>query len=219
MDYGRLSGLILRTMKSFLPTRATPCSFLALVAATALLPVAAMGEALTRPINLAFLARRAEIIVQGRVLETRHEGLPNYPNIRTVVVTLEVERMWRGPEGKRYTFRQYVGPHGWRQAKAGYAAGERLLLFLPRPSSYGLSSPLGLEQGHFRIVRNRLGEDLIANQFGNLGLFKNVPETAERAGLRLDEAQLRVASTPRGAVPLRDFTSLVVRLMSLPRNE
>jgi hypothetical protein len=187
--------------------------------APAILPLSAQVQPLTRPVNLAFLARRAEVIVQGRVVAARYEGMPNYPNIRTVLVTLEVERMLRGPAGSRFTFRQYVGPQKRGGVKSGYMTGQRVLLFLPGESTAGLRSPLGLEQGHFRIVRGTLGQDAIANQLGNIGLFKNVPENAERAGLRLDDDQLRLAAAPRGAVPLRDFTSLVERLMSLPRNE
>jgi hypothetical protein len=194
-------------------------TMLASLLVTAILPLAAQAQPLTRPVNLAFLARRAEVIVQGRIVAARYEGMPNYPNLRTVVVTLEVERMLRGPGGQRFTFRQYVGPQGRGGAKSGYMSGQRVLLFLPAESRAGLRSPLALDQGHFRIARGELGQDVIANQLGNIGLFKNVPENAERAGLRLDNDQLRLAATPRGAVPLKDFTSLVERLMSLPRNE
>src|SRR5512139_2988189 len=52
-------------------------------------PLSAQVQALTRPVNLATLARRAEVIVQGRVISARQEPLPGYPNIRTVVVTVE----------------------------------------------------------------------------------------------------------------------------------
>jgi len=187
--------------------------------ATTTFPLSAQIQPLTRPVNLAFLARRAEVIVQGRVVEARYEALPNYPNIRTVVVTLDVERMLRGPGEKRFTFRQYVGPQARGGFKTGYAIGQRVLLFMPGVSTYGLRSPLGLEQGLFRIARAGPGQDVISNQLGNLGLFKGVPESADRAGLRLDDDQLRLASTPRGAMPLKDFTSLVEHLMTLPRNE
>jgi hypothetical protein len=201
---------------SAIPLRLAVVAFLLVTMA---LPLDAQVQPLMRPVNLAFLARRAEVIVQGRVVAARYEGMPNYPNLRTVLVTLDVEHMLRGPSGNRFTFRQYVGPQGRGGAKSGYMPGQRVLLFMPAESAAGLRSPLGFEQGNFRIARGELGQDVIANPLGNIGLFKNVPETAERAGLRLDDAELRLAATPRGAVPLRDFTSLVERLMSLPRNE
>ncbi len=182
-------------------------------------PASAQVQALVRRANLAFLASRAAIIIEGRVAAVRYGGLPNYPNIRTMVVTLEVERMLRGPEGARYTFRQYVGPQGPPPLKSGYAVGQHLFLFLTSPSTYGLSSPLGFAQGHFRIERGTLGQEMIANQWGNSGLFRNVPEAARHAGLPLDEGQLRLAAKPRGALPLRDFVTLVEHLMRLPRME
>ena len=195
-------------------------AFLTAFISVAASPLSAQIQALTRPVNLATLARRAEVIVQGRVVEARYEPLPGYPNLRTVVVTVEVERMLRGPAGARFTFRQYLGGPSRRGfVKMGYASGEQVLLFMPAESSYGLRSPLGLEQGHFLIRRGPAGQDFVANQLGNAGLFRNVPETAQRAGLRLDDDQLRLAATPKGPVPLRNFLSLLEELMRLPKNE
>jgi hypothetical protein len=94
-----------------------------------------------------------------------------------------------------------------------------VLLFLPRESSYGLRSPLGLEQGHFLIRRGAGGEDLIANRVGNAGLFHGVPEAAQRAGIKLDDDQLELAATRRGAVPMRSFISLLDDLLGLPKEE
>jgi hypothetical protein len=168
------------------------------------------------------------VIVQGRVVAARPEPLPGYHHIQTVVVTLEVERMLRGPAptgsgtatGARFTFRQYLGGGPRRgPVKTAYAGSEKVLLFLPRESAHGLRSPLGLEQGHFTIRRDATGQDLIANRIGNAGLFRGVPEAAQRAGLKLDDDQLRLAATPGGAVPLRNFLSLLEDLMTLPKNE
>jgi hypothetical protein len=187
--------------------------------AAAASPLPAQVQALTRPVNLATLARRAEVIVQGRVAEARYEPMPGYPHIRTVVVTLEVERMLRGPAGARFTFRQYLGGQPRRGGKGVYAPGQQILLFLPGESSAGLRSPLALEQGYFTIRRGPAGDAYVANQLANAGIFKNVPEAAQRAGLKLDNEQLRLVATPKGPVPLAIFMSLVEDLMTLPRNE
>jgi hypothetical protein len=178
----------------------------------------ARAEFLMRQVNLAYLAQRADIIVQGRVTAVRYEGLPGYPHIPTVLVTLEVERMLRGPEGRQYTFRQWIPSRRELGGKRGYQVGQRLLLFMPAASDAGLSSPIGQEQGRFHIMRDARGADRVANEFNNAGLFKNVPETAEKAGASLDEKQLQTASTPSGPVPLEDFVGLVEHLKVLPRN-
>jgi len=179
----------------------------------------ARADFLVRPVNLAYLTQRADIIVQGRVVEARYEGLPNYPHIKTVLVTLEVERMLRGPEGARFTFRQFLLSSQMRSGKNAYLVGQRLLLFLPSPSDAGLSSPIGHEQGRFHIRRDASGRDEAENEFGNSGLFKNVGTEAEKSGVGLNQAQMRVAATPRGSIALSDLVSLVEHLMLLPRIE
>jgi len=121
----------------------------------------AHAQFLTRPVNLAELTQRAAIIVQGRVVEAVYEGHPDYPHVRTVRVTLAVERMVRGAQAEFFTFREFLPGLQASRGKRGYAAGQRLLLFLPRPSQYGLSSPLGAEQGRFRILRDARGKEMI----------------------------------------------------------
>jgi hypothetical protein len=179
----------------------------------------ARADFLVRPVNLTYLAQRADIIVQGRVVEARYEGLPNYPHIKTVLVTLEVERMLRGPEGARFTFRQFLLSSQTRSGKNAYLVGQRLLLFLPAASSLGLSSPIGHEQGQFHIRRDARGYEMVQNEMGNAGLFKNVATEAEKSGAGLNQAQMRVAATPRGPIALGDLVSLVEHLMLLPRIE
>jgi hypothetical protein len=95
--------------------------------------------------------------------------------------------------------------------------GQRLFLFLPAPSRYGLSSPIGIEQGRFRIAREPSGSEMVANELGNAGLFNNVEQDASKAGTQLSTQQLRIATVQRGPVALDDFVSLVKRLTSLPR--
>jgi len=196
------------------PFRILCCTALLLAA----MVVPAKAEFLVRQVNLAYLAQRADIIVQGRVIQARYEGLPNYPHINSVLVTLEVERMFRGPEGGQYTFRQFLLPSQMRGGgKNLYRVGQRLLLFLPAPSQYGLSSPIGHEQGRFHISRNMAGADVIANEFGNAGIFRNVSADAEKFGAGLSHAQSQVVAAPRGPVALSDLVSLVNHLMLLPR--
>src|SRR2546425_12694926 len=114
----------------------------AVLLVTLLAGIPVRAEFIYRQVNLAYLTQRADVIVQGRVVGVRYEGLPGYPNVPTVRVTLEVERMLRGPAVERYTFREMLRPMDQyrRAGKRGYVAGERLLVFLPAPSEYGFSS-------------------------------------------------------------------------------
>jgi hypothetical protein len=170
-----------------------------------------------RPANLAYLARRADVIFQGQVTDVKHEPLPGYRNIRTVRVTLSVERALRGLPGRTYTFREvYLGlrlPDG----KQTYRTGQRLFLFMPSPSRYGLSSPIGIGQGRFHIAVDAAGGAKLANEQGNAGLFRDVERDAGRAGKKLTANQRKLASTRGGSVPLEEFVSLVKSLTTLPR--
>ncbi|MBZ5543471.1 MAG: hypothetical protein LAO07_07305 [Acidobacteriia bacterium] len=195
----------------------TVMSWLGVILVWALLPAPAHADFMVRPVNLAYLTQRADIIVQGRVVETRYEGMPNYPHIPTVLVTLEVERMLRGPEGARFTFRQFLPSAERRTAKNAYLVGQRLLLFLPAPSRFGLSSPIGHAQGRFHILRDASGREMVQNEMGNAGLFKNVTTEAEMSGVGLNQEETQVAGTPRGPIALRQLVPLVEHLRLLPR--
>jgi hypothetical protein len=176
-----------------------------------------MAQFMVRPVNLAYLARRADVIVQGRIRNVKHERLPGFPNIPTVEVTLDIEKMVRGPAGNTYTFREVFLGLRPKEGKQGYRIGQQLFLFLPSPSQHGLSSPIGIEQGRFHIVQGAGGGAVIVNEQGNAGLFRNVEQDANRAGKQLTASQSRTASIERGPVSLDEFVSLVRSLTSLPR--
>jgi hypothetical protein len=199
--------------RSFLSRLATLLCLLALAAP-------ASAQLLYRRVGLAELSQRAGIIVQGRVIEARYEGHPDYPHVPTVLVTLQVERMLRGPAGERLSFRQHLfGPQGRMEKRRAYMPGQRLLLFLPEPSRYGLSSPLGGEQGRFRILRDQQGNDLAENDLGNAGLFTDLAPQAAEAGVSLSPEQARLAEVKRGPVALETLVSLVKQFASVARTE
>ncbi|MGD0922574.1 MAG: hypothetical protein ABSA70_12540 [Terriglobia bacterium] len=198
--------------RGLLPTLAALLSLLALAAP-------AHAQPLYRQVGLPELAQRAPIIVQGRVVEARYEGHPDYPHLSTVLVTLQVERMLRGPAGERLSFREFLlGPQA-RMGKRGYVAGQRLLLFLVEPSRYGLSSPIGGEQGRFHILQDQRGNDLVENDWGNAGLFRNLAPEAARAGVSLSPRQLSLAGVRHGPVPLEDLVSVVRQFMPRANTE
>jgi len=176
-----------------------------------------LAQFMVQQVNLAYLAQRADIIVQGRVTAVRHESLPGYPNIPTVAVTLNVEKTLRGPEAGTYTFREVFLGLRSREGKQAYEVGQQLFLFLPAPSQYGLSSPVGIGQGRFHVARDSRGNAMVVNEHSNAGLFKDVELDATKAGIRLTRSQSRTAAANGGPVSLDDFVSLVRSLTTLPR--
>ena len=200
------------------PARGARLLMLALVLAMAW-AAQARGQFLYRQVALAELSQRAPIIVQGRIVEARYEGHPDYPNLSTVLVTLQVERTLRGGAAERLSFREFLPGLQARMGKRGYLVGQRLLLFLPEPSRYGLSSPLGGEQGRFHIWRDQRGNELVENEFRNAGLFKGLAEAAAQAGVSLSPQQARLAGVARGPVPLEEFVSVVKQFASVAGTE
>jgi hypothetical protein len=179
----------------------------------------ARGQFLYRQVALPELSQRAPIIVQGRVVEARYEGHPDYPNLSTVLVTLQVERTLRGGAAEHLSFREFLPGLQARMGKRGYLVGQRLLLFLAGPSRYGLSSPIGGEQGRFHIWRDQRGNELVENEFRNAGLFKGLAEAATRAGVSLSPQQARLAGVARGPVPLEELVSVVKQFASVASTE
>jgi len=190
--------------------------------------VPAQAQFLVRQVNLAELTQRAEFIVEGRVVEVRREGHPDYPNVPTLLVTLEVLDNIRGAAGERFSFRQYLDEIELQTArpgeapvavgkysKHGYAVGQELLLFLYPNSRYGLTSPIGAGQGRFRVMRDREGRRTVLNDFGNRGLFQDVAAGAQKAGLIVSPAESRLLQQPAGAADMETFVSLVKRLAAV----
>ena len=102
-------------------------------------------------------------IIRGTVTDARVEKHPELDNLHTIVITLRVRETLKGAARETYTFRQYIWDLRDRSDVAGYRKGQELLLLMNGSSRYGLTSPVGLEQGRFRIQRDRSGREVAMN--------------------------------------------------------
>jgi hypothetical protein len=175
------------------------------------------AQFMVQPVNLAYLSQRADVILQGRIIKVVEEPLPGYPNIPTVSVTVAVDQSLRGVAKKIYTFREVRIGQRPTSAKRSYGVGQRYMLFLPSPSQYGLSSPIGMGQGRFRIAPDSKGRTSVMNEHSNMGLFRDVATAAGAAGKQLTASERRLTAVERGPVALDEFVSLVKSLTTLPR--
>jgi hypothetical protein len=165
------------------------------------------------PQNLAELVQRSETIVMGHVISARAEKHPQFENLNTIVVTLRVSENWKGAAASTFRFRQYVWDIRDRYNALGYQKGEEVLLLLVKPSRYGLSSPAGLQQGRFRIVRDREGKRYAVNGFQNRGLFKGIETQTRLLGIDLSSGPARLVNTHKGGpVVLAEFETLIRQL-------
>jgi hypothetical protein len=174
------------------------------------LPASAQSGTMMVPRNLDQLTQRASDIVRGTVVAARVEKHPELTALDTVIVTLRVRETLKGQAQGTFTFRQYIWDLRDRGDAAGYRKGQDLLLLMIEPSRYGLSSPAGMDQGRFRIERDREGREMAVNGTGNLHLFDGVAAAADRKGVALTTSQASLVATHRGGpVALAELTSMI----------
>ncbi len=166
--------------------------------------------ALTVPRSLDQLSQEAAVIVQGYVDSAKVEPHPQLKNLTTVVITISVEDTLKGPPQKSLQFRQYIWDLRDQLDAAGYRKGQELLLMLGPVSPYGLTSPVGLEQGRFRILRDASGQASAINGRGNVGLFQATAQRAQSLGIQLSPRVSALAQqTGAAPVPLNDLKDAI----------
>ena len=174
----------------------------------------AQEGAIVRPENLAQMTDEAAMILRGKVLSVRLEPHPQLTNLQTLLVTLEVDQVLKGQPAQTFTFRQYTWGFHAGVRESGYARGQDLLLLMTKPSEYGLSSTVGLEQGRFQIVRDSQGRLVAVNGHGNAGLLSNMSADAQKRGIALSRSvSSLVAQQSSGPIALDDLTGLIRQLV------
>jgi hypothetical protein len=77
-------------------------------------------------------------------------------------------------------------------------------------SKYGLTSPVGLEQGRFRILRDSSGQATAINGRGNAGLFQQTEARARAQGIKLSARQSTlIRQRQPGPVALSDLKDAI----------
>ena len=164
--------------------------------------VQAQRGTITQPRNLVQLIDHAAIVVHGRVIQARVETHPQYRNLSFVLVTMSVENVLKGTAGKTFSFRQFIWDPRDRVDRGGYHEGEELLLFMNRVTAAGFTSPVGLEQGRFWVLREAHGERLVVNGVNNRGLSQGTQELS--AAPSLSPGARQALATPAGQLgPIR----------------
>lgn len=198
------------------PTRASACRWrlpsalllLSLFAHTAL----AQRGAQTAPAPLDQLVEGSATILRGHVISAVVEPHPQFANLQTVLVTISVGKVLKGEAPPTYTFRQFVWDPRDVAESAGYRKAGELLLFLNPVSEYGLTSPVGLEQGRFRVTRDAKGRAFAVNGRANFGLFDQVSSKASARGVIVSRQAEVMMAKPAGPVSLETLEETVAAL-------
>jgi hypothetical protein len=187
--------------------------FLVFLACVVAAPVWAERSAMTVPRSLNQLTDRASDIVRGTVVSARVEKHPEFTNLDTVVVTLRVRDTLKGHSQGTFTFRQYIWDIRDHYDAAGYRKGQDMLLLMIAPSPQGLSSPAGMDQGRFRIQRDRTGREVAVNGMGNARLLQGLQSAVAKEGVSLSTAQASlVARHRKGPIEVRELSALIREL-------
>lgn len=172
-------------------------------------PALAQRGAMVLPRNLDQLTDRASDILRGTVVSARVEKHPELTNLDTVVVTLRVTETLKGGAAGSFTFRQYIWDIRDRSDAAGYRKGQDLLLLLNAPTRYGLTTPVGVEQGRFRIEPDGKGGFTAMNGTANARLFDGLARSAAQ-GIALTPAGASlVAKHRKGPIELGQLEDLI----------
>jgi hypothetical protein len=180
-------------------------------------PAFSQGGASTASADLDQLVQRAQNIVRGRVVSAAVEPHPQFPNLQTIVVTLAVESVLKGAAGSTLVFRQFQWDARGESSTSAYKGEGEVLLFLNPVSQYGLTSPVGLEQGKFRVLLDEKGNRYVVNGRGNMGLFSQVSAKANARGIAFSKPVQDMLANSTGKASLTSFEEAVRTLAGSPK--
>ena len=94
-----------------------------------------------------------------------------------------------------------------------YKTGQEYVLLLTTESGIGLTAPVGLAQGSFRVVRDsQNGQKSVVNGVGNAGLFSQMDSGKMQSSASLTAAEANLLSRKSGAIGYNSFLSLLEKL-------
>ncbi|MEE8585083.1 MAG: hypothetical protein V3T83_09555 [Acidobacteriota bacterium] len=190
--------------------------FRALTAALAVLAVTALPLLATRVrmLNLVEMVQLSDRIFWGVCLDAQSKDDPD-TGLTMMEYTFQVQRGFKGVQaGERVVFRQFQAASGRIMGIPGlprYNKGNEWLIFLHGDSRIGLTSPVGMEQGLFRLERMQDGEVGVVNSLGNANLAYNLQtEQIQSSGLARSDLDL-LSKAPK-PMPLEAFAALVDKI-------
>jgi hypothetical protein len=190
--------------------RAATRALVALAACLAAAPAPAQRGAITAPRNIEQMVAGSSQILRGTVVSARVEKHPQLTHLDTIVVTLRVLDPIKGAVGPTYTFRQYIWDVRDRADAAGYYKGQEFILLMNAPSRYGLTSPVGMEQGRFRVTHDAAGKAVATNGRGNVQLMRGVSDKLARTGTAVSPAAASlVQKHQRGPIAADELVRLI----------
>ncbi len=152
--------------------------------------------------SLRELTRSSGYIFAGTVIAVQRVSANGANEVATIRITFRVEQAIRGVRtGQMLVIREWAGL--WESGQR-YRRGERVLLFLYRPSKLGLTSPVGGLLGRFAIDSN--GQVVLDREILDQDLVDR-----ERAGVVSSDPAIATGLRGKARVSRRDFARAIRR--------
>ena len=164
------------------------------------------------PISLERMTAAAEVIFHGKAVSNEVRLDPVSGRVATFT-SFEVLELIKGKTGDRHTIKQIGGQSpdsNVRQVIHGvpqFTTGEEYVVFLPKASSLGFASPIGLSQGKFD-VRQLGGRSVISNRRAHTAVIDTQPQPATPSNLP-SAAAINHSQDDTVNVDLADFVQSV----------
>jgi len=145
------------------------------------------------PMNLDQLTQFSGKIVHGKVVEIREETHETL-RIPVSVISVQTEECFKGDASGQVQFRQVKGI-----GLPVYRQGDEIVIFLYPESKAGVTSPVGGDQGLFKVMITQEGKE-IKNLYPHLfsrGVLQTRPHGESPRTLQLDflKARIRAATS------------------------
>jgi hypothetical protein len=178
----------------------------AVLACAAAFATASLLASQVRLIDLEQMTQRAGRIFSGRCTGTSVEFDERLGH-DVMVATFKVHRAVKGVTGDTVTLRMMTGASTAADTPAGvptYSKGEDVVLFLYGENAQGISSPVGLGQGRFKVLTDKQGRRIALNDFANRNLLTGMrPEARARIKARGEAGLQRGDAAQRGEAALQ----------------
>lgn len=164
-----------------------------------------------RTVNLFHMVELSDRVFWGKCLSVQQK-MGESIRLPIVEYTFEVRQGIKGVRtGQKIVFRQIgSGGSGGIAGIPQYQKGQEILLFLHADSDLGLTSPVGLAQGLFRLEKTQDAEIAAINSLGNRNLGHNLSlDQVRESGLSAPALERIRKGEP---ISLQLFRSLVEKI-------
>lgn len=177
-----------------------------------------VNAATVLPLNLQSLHQQSETVFLAETLANRVEKDASTGLIVTLT-TFKVIEVFKGTVPNKHTIKQIGGqlsnePVGFKvPGVPSFRQGEKYVVFLPKASKIGFSSPVGLSQGQFTL--SKVGDvEMVSNgrDFGELmeGMPAEViPDNVKAVMRTMPEKTSALNMQQRAKMPLNNFMQLM----------